>query len=61
MVTIGGVITTIILLIVVFAALHFRYRQVPEALKSGFLYDLAFWISVISIGMVAVYGIYKLI
>jgi Mn2+/Fe2+ NRAMP family transporter len=61
MVTIGGVITTVILMIVVFAALHFRYRQVPNALKSGFLYDLAFWVSVISIGMVALYGIYKLI
>jgi Mn2+/Fe2+ NRAMP family transporter len=61
MVTIGGVITTVILLIVVFAALHFRYRQVPEALKSGILYDSAFWISVVAIGMVAIYGIYKLI
>ena len=61
MVTIGGVITTIILLIVVFAALHFRYRQIPDALKSGFFYDAAFWISVVSIVMVAVYGIYKLL
>ena len=61
MVTIGGVITTIILLIVVFAALHFRYRQIPDALKSGFYYDAAFWISVVSIVMVAVYGIYKLL
>jgi Mn2+/Fe2+ NRAMP family transporter len=61
MITIGGVITTVILLIVVFAALHFRYRQVPEALKSGPIYDSAFWISVVSIGMVAGYGIYKLL
>lgn len=61
MVTIGGLVTTVILLIVVFAALHFRYRQVPEALLPNKFYDFAFWISVVSIVLVAVYGIYKLL
>jgi Mn2+/Fe2+ NRAMP family transporter len=61
MVTIGGVITTVILLIVVFAALHFRYRQIPATLTSGFLYDSVFWISVVAIVMVALYGVYRLI
>jgi hypothetical protein len=61
MVTIGGVITTVILLIVVFAALHFRYYQVPEELLPSRFYDIAFWISVVAILMVALYGIYKLI
>jgi Mn2+/Fe2+ NRAMP family transporter len=59
MVTIGGVITTVILLIVVFAALHFRYRQVPHSLIPGKIYDGAFWVSIIAIVMVAIYGIYK--
>ena len=61
MVTIGGVITTVILFMVVFAALHFRYRQIPPVLKSGLGYDIALWISVLAIIMVAVYGVYKLI
>jgi len=61
MVTIGGVVTTVILFIVVFAALHFRYRQVPVSLIPGKFYDGAFWISVIAIVMVAVYGIFKLL
>lgn len=60
MVMIGGLITTVILLIVVFAALHFRYRQVPQTLLPGRFYDSAFWISVTAIVMVALYGIYKL-
>ena len=61
MVTIGGVITTVILLIVVYAALHFRYRQVPQSLIPGKLYDSAFWISIVAIVMVAVYGVFKLL
>ena len=61
MVTIGGVITAIILLIVVFAALHFRYRQVPPSLIPGNFYDIAFWISVMAIVMVAMYSIFKLL
>ena len=61
MVTIGGLITTVILLIVVFAALHFRYRQVPASLIPGKIYNIAFWISVVSIIFVAIYGIYKLL
>jgi Mn2+/Fe2+ NRAMP family transporter len=59
MVTIGGLITTVILLIVVFAALHFRYRQVPQPLLPSKFYDSAFWISVFAIVMVAIYGIYR--
>jgi Mn2+/Fe2+ NRAMP family transporter len=61
MVTIGGISTAVILLIVVFAALHFRYRQVPDSLIPGKIYDTAFWISVISIVMVALYGVFKLL
>ena len=60
MVIIGGVATTVILLIVVFAALHFRYRRLPEALRPGTFYDVAFWISVIAILMVGLYGVIKL-
>ena len=57
MVVIGGVAGTAILLIVVFAVVHFRYRQVPERLAHGRVYDLVLWISILSILAVAVYGI----
>ena len=52
MVIIGGVATTVILLIVVFAVLHFRYRRLPDALRPSVFYDVVFWVSVIAILMV---------
>ena len=57
MVVIGGVAGTAILLIVVFAVVHFRYRQVPERLAHGRAYDIVLWTSILSILAVAVYGI----
>jgi len=60
MVAIGGVATTILLMIVVFAAIHFRYRRLPKELLPGNLYNVALWISVFSILMVAMYGLVKL-
>ena len=56
MVIIGGVATTIILLIVVFAAIVFRYRRLDRRLVPTKMYDLCFWLSVVSIALVALYG-----
>jgi Mn2+/Fe2+ NRAMP family transporter len=60
MVAIGGVATTVILMIVVFAVIHFRYRRVPAALRPGRAYDVVLWISIVSILLVAAYGIYSI-
>lgn len=60
MVLTGGIIGSIILLIVVYAAIYFRYKRLPKTLYPGKLYDIAFWLSAISIVCVAVYGISKL-
>lgn len=56
MVSLGGIATSAILLIVIFAALHFRYRLLPVSLKPGRLYDFFFWLSILSILMVGVYS-----
>ncbi len=61
MVMIGGVSTSIILLLVVFAAFHFRYKRLSEQLKPSKFYDTAFWTSAIVIVLIGVYGIYKII
>ena len=61
MVISGGIVGSILLLLVVFATLQFRYRRTPEAFKPGKIYDLILWLSVITIAWVAVYGLYKLI
>ncbi|HUF63834.1 MAG TPA: Nramp family divalent metal transporter [Verrucomicrobiales bacterium] len=49
MVLVGGVITTAILLLVVFAAVFFRYRCLPAELAPSRFYDLSFWMSVLAI------------
>ena len=59
MVIIGGFFTSVLLLIVVFAAIHFRYRQLKPELKPGTFYDIAFWVSVIAILLAAIYSIIR--
>ncbi|HNV28006.1 MAG TPA: Nramp family divalent metal transporter [Cyclobacteriaceae bacterium] len=56
MVLSGGIIGSVMLLLVVFAGWHFKYGRI-QTLPSGKFYNLIFWISVISIGWVAVYGL----
>jgi manganese transport protein len=60
MVLTGGIIGSIILFIVVYVAIHFRYRRLPPELMPGRFYDLAFWLSAVSIVLVGIYGIVKL-
>ena len=55
MVLLGGVATVFILLIVVFAAMYFRYRRLDRRLLPTWRYDIALWISAISIVLVASY------
>ena len=61
MVLIGGLATSAILIIVVYAALYFRYKFLPDFLKPSIAYDIIFWISIVSIIVVGGYGIYKVI
>ena len=61
MVTIGGIITFFMLLIIVYGGLHFRYRQKQYGLESSKFYDIALWISCIVIFLVGVYGVVALI
>jgi Mn2+/Fe2+ NRAMP family transporter len=60
MVLIGGFVTSILLLLVVYAAIHFRYHRLPKSLQPSKLYDIAFWISAVVILLTALYGIIKL-
>jgi manganese transport protein len=58
MVLSGGIVGSFMLMIVVFAALNFKYR-VTNFIGSSTIYNVAFWISVISILFVAGYGLVK--
>ena len=52
----GGIVGSIMLLLVVYAAINFR-KERQQILPSGIVYDFAFWCSVISIVSVGVYGL----
>jgi manganese transport protein len=61
MIIIGGFITSIILLLVVFAAIQFRYRRLPAELKPGRLYDSALWVSIAAVLGLAIYSVFKVL
>lgn len=56
----GGIVGSLLLLLVVFAALCFRYAKNRHVLRSSLAHDVLLWCSVISILLVAVYGLIKL-
>lgn len=58
MVLSGGIVGSFLLLIVVFAALHFKFK-ITHFMGSSKVYNVAFWISIVSILFVAVYGLVK--
>lgn len=58
MVLSGGVIGSFLLLLVVFAAYHFKYKQ-AQIIPSGSFYTTAFWFSIITIAVVGAYGLIK--
>lgn len=59
MVLSGGVAGSILLFLVVFATCYFKYGR-TQIIKANMLYDLFFWLSILSILSVGVYGVYKL-
>ena len=59
MVLIGGTITSVILLLVVFGAIHFRFKRLPDELKPSKRYDIALIVSILAILALAVVAIYR--
>lgn len=55
----GGIVGSIMLFVIVFAVINFRYRNFQASPPSLF-YDLALWISIVSIIGVGVYGLTSL-
>lgn len=60
MVLFGGIVGSVMLFIVVAGALHFKYGRV-QLMETTLLYDVAFWISVVSIFAVGVYGVVQVL
>ncbi|MDQ4141078.1 MAG: divalent metal cation transporter, partial [Bacteroidota bacterium] len=57
MILLGGFMTSILLLLVVYAAIYFRYKRLPTSLKPTLWYDAAFWLSCLTILAIGIYGI----
>jgi Mn2+/Fe2+ NRAMP family transporter len=60
MVMLGGVVGSILLLVVVAAGIVFRNQNRKFKIQTGRFSETLFWLSVISIGWVGLYGILKL-
>jgi Mn2+/Fe2+ NRAMP family transporter len=60
MVITGGIVGSFLLFLVVYAAIHFRYKRIHPSFKPGLMYDLGLWISILSIVGVGAMGIFKL-
>jgi manganese transport protein len=56
----GGVVGSVLLLVVVFAGIKFRAKNRKLNLVSGWWSEIIFWMSVVSILLVSGYGIFKL-
>ncbi len=56
----GGVVGSLLLCLVAFAAICFRYRE-TRLLKTGRIYDVALWLSIVAIVAVALYSLLSLI
>ena len=61
MIVLAGVATSGLLLIVVYAALRYRYFETSSKMKPGLLYDVLLWTSCLTILSLAVYGILQFI
>ena len=60
MVLAGGLITSVILFLVIFAVYQFRYKRLHPAFIPGKAYDFMLWLSILVIVLVGLYGIVKL-
>jgi Mn2+/Fe2+ NRAMP family transporter len=61
MVMVGGVATSVLLMIVIYAAIHFRYRRLCDELTPGRFFDVWLWLSILAIAFIGVYGIITLL
>lgn len=60
MILFGGAVGSVMLFLIVFAALHIKYKRVHPIPTGGLFYDAAYWVSIISIVLVGIYGVWGL-
>ena len=60
MILFGGAVGSAMLFLIVFAVLHIKYRIKSDIRNAGALYDSALWLSIVSILLVGIYGVWSL-
>ena len=61
MIIAGGLITSLILLLVIWAVLNFRYQRLVSSFHPRLIYDVLLWISILTTLFIAGYSIVKVI
>ena len=59
MIALGGIGSALLLVIVVYAAIHYRYKRLSKELKPSIIYDILFWLSaavIMGVGVKALYS-----
>ena len=57
MILFGGAVGSVMLFLIVYAAIHIRYGRLQTIRSGGLPYDIAFWVSTVSIILVGIYGV----
>ena len=60
MILFGGAVGSVMLFLIVFAALHIKYFRVQIIDSRSAFYNVWFWISIVSILGVGIYGLWGL-
>jgi len=60
MILFGGAVGSVMLFLIVFAVLHIKYYREQIINSRSALYNIAFWVSVVSIVLVGIYGLWSL-
>jgi hypothetical protein len=60
MVLAGGIITSVILLLVIWVIIHLRYKRLIEQFRPKLIYDILLWVSIASTLAIAMYGIIQI-
>jgi Mn2+/Fe2+ NRAMP family transporter len=60
MIIAGGFITSLILLLVIWVVIHFRYKKVVAGFEPRLIYDILLWVSILATLIIVIYSIIQL-
>ena len=61
MIIAGGIITSLILILVIWVVLHFRYKEIDERFRPKTIYDILLWVSIVATLLIVIYSLFQLL